>query len=54
MTGTYGGRHVVVPVWAMDWRVARATIATVLTVSSLPCTGPMVAVVNRLASSTEE
>ncbi len=53
MTGTYGGRQVVVPVSAIERPVARATTATVLTVSSLPCSGPMVAVVNRLASSAE-
>jgi hypothetical protein len=35
----------------MEEPLAAATTATVLTVSSLPCSGPMVAVVKRLASS---
>src|SRR5215467_8502794 len=51
VTGAYGGRQVVVPVSPIVAPVARATAATVLTVSSLPWTGPMVAVVKRLASS---
>ena len=42
-----------VPVAAIDVPVAAAMIATVLTASSLPWTGPMVAVVNRFASSAE-
>ena len=45
VTGAYGGRHVVVPVSAMVLPVAWVTIATVLTSSSLPWVGPMVAVV---------
>src|SRR5207237_1003937 len=51
VTGTYGGRQVVVPLSAIEAPVAAATTATVLTVSSFPCSGPIVAVVNRLASS---
>ena len=42
-----------IPVPAIDVPVAAATIAIVLTASSLPCTGPMVAVVKRFASSAE-
>jgi hypothetical protein len=42
-----------VPVSAIVEPVASASTATVLTVSSLPWLGPMVAVVNRLASSAE-
>ena len=45
VTGAYGGRQVVVPVSAISAPVASAITATVLTVSSLPCAGPIVAVV---------
>ena len=45
VSGAYGGRHTVVPTWAMVSPRASAMAATVLTVSSLPCEGPMVAVV---------
>ena len=51
--GAYGGRHTVVPTSAIVSFRASASTATVLTVSSFPWLGPIVAVVNRLMSSTE-
>ena len=43
--GAYGGRQTVVPTSSIVSPRASASTATVLTVSSLPCAGPIVAVV---------